>query len=550
MDYFCCEIFIPGAAGGAGSSSSDATGLDLWLARLFAFVDRHTAQFVWNREPLLLFINTQPKVPRISGRMIHGDAVDDEWLAVWLLREASREFPGLTISVRDSDGEFLLAEAAMHIPQWLTPENSENRVFMREGRLHIIPLSPVTAGGMGLVCALDAVADAGTPTLAPAAAEDAAFARLSRYPDKIRESVHRARCKVPVAVARALAAEPQLIAAAAEAFFARDPAQMRACERMEQFPPEPSATVMVRFNRVQYAKLVSQNGRTPAAFRLPPPDSGAEYRAAVLGMKVGAAAAFLRQLERLGCSAGAPMDEGALAAQAAHVLGRLAADDGPLAGDGGAGSSSSSSDDDDESWLALDGDGLDAAMRGAESVLQDSGEPAARMSAGLQDMLGSFEALLAADAGIDGATMAGGPADDECAEGSDEDVDLDADDVLRALMDAVGADVLEPAADMRRAAGERQGGSDAGIVDVMDAMDRELSATRVGESFARGGPGAGEGLADVDVDLNLVRNMIESFRAQEGLPGPAGTLLGQAGIRLPPPGDDASGSEHEDGDGA
>ena len=35
------------------------------------------------------------------------------------------------LSVTDSDGEFLLIEAAHHIPKWLKPETAENRV--REG---------------------------------------------------------------------------------------------------------------------------------------------------------------------------------------------------------------------------------------------------------------------------------------------------------------------------------------------------------------------------------------------------------------------------------
>jgi hypothetical protein len=31
-------------------------------------------------------------------------------------------------SIRDSDGEFLLIEAAHELPAWVAPENAENRV--------------------------------------------------------------------------------------------------------------------------------------------------------------------------------------------------------------------------------------------------------------------------------------------------------------------------------------------------------------------------------------------------------------------------------------
>lgn len=69
---------------------------------------------------------------------------------------------------------------------------------------------------------------------------------------------------------------------------------------------------------------------------------------------------------------------------------------------------------------------------------------------------------------------------------------------------------------------------------AMDAMDFELAASNVGKSFACHGSRPKEVQdGDVDVDFNLVGNIVESFRAQEGLPGPAGTLLGQFGIHLP-----------------
>lgn len=37
----------------------------------------------------------------------------------------------------------------------------------------------------------------------------------------------------------------------------------------------------------------------------------------------------------------------------------------------------------------------------------------------------------------------------------------------------------------------------------------------------------------VDVDVNLVKSLLESCGSQEGLPGPASNLLGLMGVRLP-----------------
>lgn len=40
------------------------------------------------------------------------------------------------------------------------------------------------------------------------------------------------------------------------------------------------------------------------------------------------------------------------------------------------------------------------------------------------------------------------------------------------------------------------------------------------------------GLQPVDVDLNLVQNLLASYGAQEGLPGPAGNLAAALGLQM------------------
>lgn len=37
----------------------------------------------------------------------------------------------------------------------------------------------------------------------------------------------------------------------------------------------------------------------------------------------------------------------------------------------------------------------------------------------------------------------------------------------------------------------------------------------------------------VNIDVNLVKNMLESYGAQQGLPGPASNILNSMGIALP-----------------
>ncbi|KAJ2735733.1 hypothetical protein IW152_001371 [Coemansia sp. BCRC 34962] len=367
---------------------------------------------------------------------------------------------------------------------------------------------------------------------------------------------------------------------------------------MDVFPPEPCVMTTVLFNRVQYAKLASQNIRAPAIFDLPPAQSP-EYKASVLGMKV---ACGFEMLSHEGLRLAARKDTQTRGAK--NNLNQETTPDSflePLGEAGYFGQMSVTSDgytkrrayaeqyfkesqvaliagkeDEDDSWLALDPAELDNVMRNAESILRDatqddpdqqtaesngytgSGDDAA--AADLQQVLEKFEAFLMSDSGLEGAEFLNDHSDyDEVAEGSDEDLDWDADGVIEALMKAIGVEgqedtknaskcqVTSPEERMEDAPKTSDSdGEDATVAAAMQAMDQELSATHVGKSFAsvqqsqttHEHPNGGHedelgDVTDVNVDLNLVQNIVESFRAQEGLPGPAGTLLGQFGIHLP-----------------
>ncbi|XP_047179855.1 protein ecdysoneless homolog [Vigna umbellata] len=80
-----------------------------------------------------------------------------------------------------------------------------------------------------------------------------------------------------------------------------------------------------------------------------------------------------------------------------------------------------------------------------------------------------------------------------------------------------------------------------------DAMNEELKATTLQKSFVRaneqipenqGTSNASEHNMDddfspVDVDVNLVKSILDSLSSQQGLPGPASNLLGLMGVQLP-----------------
>ena len=86
--------------------------------------------------------------------------------------------------------------------------------------------------------------------------------------------------------------------------------------------------------------------------------------------------------------------------------------------------------------------------------------------------------------------------------------------------------------------------------DMMEQMDQEIathekinaSFTHKAEVLDEEPEEAEDEHAPVDIQLNLVKNVLESFKSQQGLPGPAGNILGQFGIVLPT---DNEEDEHE-----
>lgn len=69
----------------------------------------------------------------------------------------------------------------------------------------------------------------------------------------------------------------------------------------------------------------------------------------------------------------------------------------------------------------------------------------------------------------------------------------------------------------------------------MEEMDRELASTTIGESFEKKN---GDGFDDiesfqpVDIDVNALKNILESYKSQLGEAGPSSNMLGPMGIHL------------------
>ncbi|XP_035205456.1 protein ecdysoneless homolog [Stegodyphus dumicola] len=196
--------------------------------------------------------------------------------------------------IQDSDGEFLLIEAAEYVPKWLNPDTSENRIFIYQGSVHIIPIAsnpseitPIPSGVPSISSAVSAVRQFSSVTKASTSIQQAIKSRIEGYPHKIDENKHRAHCYVPCAVAAILKEDPNLLPAAVKAFYLRDPIDLKACRAMKYFAPETRVMTEVVFTKCLYAQIASQKYEPDkrTGWNLPAVNSP-EMKAHDLGMKL------------------------------------------------------------------------------------------------------------------------------------------------------------------------------------------------------------------------------------------------------------------------
>lgn len=227
-------------------------------------------------------------MPHLHGKLKYGDNLEDEWFAVFLLFRISSAFPSNSIRVWDTDGEFLLIEAAFHLPRWLNPETSLNRVFVRGGDLHIVPRSRIP--DPSLVASLRFLVERSHESRASDSVQSALKSRITDYPERAWRNMHRVRVRVPTSVAQVLRHEPFLISLAVEGFYDRDVDSMKHAAKMEKFLSkgrEPELVlVLVKMSRAMYAQLVQQKFQAPNCYPMPSISDRDAYTEAELGMKI------------------------------------------------------------------------------------------------------------------------------------------------------------------------------------------------------------------------------------------------------------------------
>ncbi|KAF2501041.1 SGT1-domain-containing protein [Lophium mytilinum] len=548
-------------------------------------------EYIWQRESFKLTLVHEDSSWLLRGRTNYGDSVADEWLIVFLLRELSKQFSDAWIRLYDTDGEFLLIQAANALPKWLNPEVAENRVWINNSKLLIIPLSsPSNPAPLTLKESLQTISS--TPRLLQnlVKVELEAFDRLSSYPSAISDNQHHATIPIPRKVAAILHASPSHIAPAVEAFYLRDPISLRSLQRKEisefMFPPEDFVQVSTRFTRTLFAQLRSQEWVPPglwgdalASFMSKTPNSR-DLEKAEIGLKLAAGFEMLVQ------------DKQNKDKKAVREIQLLVED--IESGEEQLPNDSEIKDwgirEDDEKWLDINFEDFERELagKGAKAAEQPTGmgakdgantgfgDQAAQEN--LRKMVERFESFLNDDeAGVEGAEELDDmdydnddDTDEDESNGSDEEKEVEFDEaefgrLIREMMGmpstADKATLVEEARALARVqevdSEEEEEDMIEGdeIRDVMQRMEAELKGAGAlsldstpREITAKGGSGSKKGKEkaiaseedadnlsedEVDIDYNLAKNLLESLKGQGGMSGPVGNMLGLMGMQMP-----------------
>lgn len=525
----------------------------------------------------------------LYGITEYGESVEDEWLIVYMLRELTRLFPCLWVRVADADGEFLLIEAANTLPDWINPEIDENRVWLHDAKLYIIPL-PVDHDlkekhvvKISLRHAVDYLRQKPNALLHSSLIEREAFYRLEKYPDFAKSSTHYSLVTVPRKLAFILHTLPKSIAMAVETFYLRDTISLQTImsESSELvFPPDDLVTMSVQFSKVLFAQLKSQPFRPPPRWRhlFSTPSLGnafasthTPYSQLDLGMKITIGYEMLSRV--------AKTSRRRVVRELDIILQDLLEDgDDALPTDKDMEAWPDNQRYDDEGWLDIDFSDFERQLDGRRAVPPEkapSGPNDVHAQIDLQKIVSRFEEFLHDEkADIDGVNF------DEINEGDDDDdgysvqsdgdssaedetVELNEKTFAQLIRDMTKRGVAASAVDDGMSGpnnGSRPVSRQSKVesnelqhltaeleaelkqhgalnLNLSDDLQQTLELNQPptqeesSQPFASSTTATDDGV--VNIDYHLAQNIMESFKSQAGMAGPTSNILGMMGLVLP-----------------
>ncbi|KPM40170.1 hypothetical protein AK830_g6380 [Neonectria ditissima] len=562
-----------------------------------------TKDYIWQKDEFNLELKNEQGLVYLHGITDYSDAVEDEWLIVYILRELTRSHPNLWVRVFDTDGEFLLIEAANVLPKWLSPEIDHNRAWVHDGKLFIIPLKddPVLKSRTLLLAdAVEAIKSRPYALVHSTFIEAEAFYRLEKYPEQIVNSTHHSLVTIPRKVAYILNLLPKSIAAAVEIFYLRDAIALKRVispPGLLTFPPEDLVTISAKFSKVLFAQLRSQRFDAPPAWQdviqraqKEASSSGAEKAVARLALGMELTCGF----EML--AANAEKSKNRVIRELAIVLEDLAEDgDVALPSNEEIQSWKNVNRDDSAAWMDINYEDFERELDGKQQKEpQDatSGFGDVKTQSDLRKIVSRFEAFLNDDdAGVEGAELDGMDVDDDDDDDSDEDSEFEDKEVsfdeaafagmMREMMglpdiapenspEAKGKSPTQPKPidsestdeeeeEIKKLTSEFEAELNQHGALKLDpatgkkprvkekSQDKESIGTSNRDATESDDEDEEDSEEEVDIDYNLAKNLLESFKSQAGMSGPTGNLLGIMGFQLPRDEDDGRDEEENGG---
>nr|KAF6455777.1 ecdysoneless cell cycle regulator [Rousettus aegyptiacus] len=549
--------------------------LQKYIERIMTHFAPMLVPYIWQNQPFnLKYKPGKDDVPaHIFGMTKFGDNIEDEWFIVYVVKQITKEFPELVARIEDNDGEFLLIEAADFLPKWLDPDNSANRVFFYQGELCIIPaprkseaVSWLPTGPPTIPQALNIISTHPEKILASESIQAAVNRRITGYPEKVQASLHRAHCFLPAGIVAVLKQHPRLVAAGVQAFYLRDPIDLRACRIFKTFLPETRIMTSAHGFEILCSKCsphFSYSKKSPvitsplwAGFleSLKKKDyfkglieGSAQYQQRLKMAKNYFQLSVNRPESSLAVS---PGEEILTLLQAVPFdIEELKKEEANLP------------PEDDDRWLDLSPEQLDQLLQEAAGK-KEPGPISKEENYDLTQVSKSMKAFISKVSTHKGAELPREP--------SEAPITFDADSFLNYFdkilgprphesdsddLDEEDFDSLDSDDNLDLETQEPGEASVEGTLDdlksYMAQMDQELAHTSIGKSFTTqkqmeplsqttnsnsdeedSGAG-GSVMTPVDVDLNLVSNILESYSSQAGLAGPASNLLQSMGVQLP-----------------
>ncbi|XP_072947835.1 protein ecdysoneless homolog [Epargyreus clarus] len=276
------------------------------------FIAALSQDYIWHRDEFKLCVSIEDKdkedIPaHLTSTTCFGDNIEDEWFIVYLVVQITSHYTDLVVQIADNDGDFLLIEAADFLPAWANPETTENRVFIYQSNIHLIPPELIDLeSNIDLQDAIKLVVQKSEETKATKNIQDAILRRISSYPQKIKDSHHRALVTLPVDIAALLTLKPSLVSPIVTTYCNLDILDAKCLKNIKL---ENCITVPILFTKYLYAMLMhsklprirncpqsSQNKRTTLGWKLA---SGYEILTSKLSEDIFSSTAYKRFINSL-----------------------------------------------------------------------------------------------------------------------------------------------------------------------------------------------------------------------------------------------------------